>query len=259
MNKLSITEIKAQLADVTQPDDALLQQYRLDERKGVQTAVKQTEKRIIQRQQQEQAHNARLECERRLWQEGYQYIAGIDEVGRGPLAGPVVTATVILPKDCDALIGVTDSKQLSPAKRQHFVELIKSVALAYVITETSVETIDKYNIYEATRRSMRESVLALSLQPDYLLIDAMHIDSSLPQESLIKGDQRSLSIAAASILAKEYRDQRMMEYALQYPEFGFDQHMGYGTAQHLSALATFGYTPIHRQSFAPVRNTQQKY
>ncbi|MBS4461812.1 ribonuclease HII [Aerococcaceae bacterium zg-B36] len=259
MNKLSINEIKAKLAQVTELDDELLRLYRLDERKGVQTAVKQAEKRIVQLAQQKQEHLARLEIEDAVRQQGFKLIAGIDEVGRGPLAGPVVTAAVILPKNCDALIGVTDSKQLSPTKRQYFVELIKSVAIAYAITETSVEAIDQYNIYEATRQSMLESVESLKIQPDYLLIDAMKIDSDLPQQSLIKGDQRSLTIAAASILAKEYRDNRMIEYAAQYPEFGFDKHMGYGTAQHLTALATYGYTPIHRQSFAPVRETLKKY
>ena len=131
--------------------------------------------------------------------------------------------------------------------------------MAYSITVTSVAEIDQFNIYEATRRSMLASVQKLTIQPDFLLLDAMKIDSPLPQASIIKGDQRSLTIAAASILAKEYRDQLMIDYGKIYPEFGFEKHMGYGTKTHLDALAEFGYTPIHRQSFSPVAQTLKIY
>lgn len=259
MNKYSIAEIKEQLSDIMSLDDARLVNLRRDERKGVQKLIKQVEVQFAKKEQIKQAHLERLSFERALRKEGFQYIAGIDEVGRGPLAGPVVTAAVILPENCDALIGVTDSKQLSHEKRQAYVELIKEHALAYTITVTPVEVIDRVNIYEATRQSMLESVSALTIKPEYLLIDAMQLSIDIPQESLIKGDQRSLSIAAASIIAKEYRDQLMVAYAQQYPEFGFEQHMGYGTKQHLEMLSQYGYTPIHRKSFAPISQMSRVY
>lgn len=260
INKIrSISEIKALLLQVNDVNDENLLQFKEDERKGVQILIQQTLKRIEKKVMDIQQHNERLIYEKQLRQMGYQIIAGIDEVGRGPLAGPVVTAAVILPENCDSLMGVNDSKQLSPIRRKKFVEQIKEIALCYEITVTPVDVIDTVNIYEATRMSMLQSVNGLNIQPDYLLLDAMKIDSILPQQSLIKGDAKSLSIAAASILAKEHRDQLMREYSKQYPEFGFDKHMGYGTKQHLQALAKYGVTPIHRRSFSPVMQTKKIY
>lgn len=256
---LSIRSIKELIDSFQTIEELQATDLLKDERKGVQKLIQQFEKRLALAEQLRQEHLARLTMERELRKQGFQYIAGIDEVGRGPLAGPVVTAAVILPEDCDALMGVNDSKQLNHEKRAHFVDLIKATALAYSITVTSVAEIDQFNIYEATRRSMLASVQKLTLQPDFLLLDAMKIDSPLPQASIIKGDQRSLTIAAASILAKEYRDQLMIDYGKIYPEFGFEKHMGYGTKTHLDALAEFGYTPIHRQSFSPVAQTLKIY
>lgn len=250
-NKLTVQQVKEQLQSIHHMDDPLLQTFLQDPRKGVQQAVKnrqrQLEKLAIDRHQ----YDERLVYERRLWQT-QAYVAGVDEVGRGPLAGPVVAASVILPKDPHLLIGVNDSKQLSKTKRLIFVELIKEVALSYSIAAVSAEQIDELNIYQATKLAMKQAVEGLSIEPDSLLIDAMTIDTSLPQQSLIKGDQRSLSIAAASILAKEYRDALMIEYHKGYPQYGFNQHMGYGTKKHLEALQKWGPSPIHRQSFSPV-------
>lgn len=256
---LSIRSIKELIDSFQTIEELQATDLLKDERKGVQKLIQQFEKRLAREALIKEEHLQRLSIENKLRAQGFQYIAGIDEVGRGPLAGPVVTAAVILPEDCDALMGVNDSKQLNHEKRAHFVDLIKATALAYSITVTSVAEIDQFNIYEATRRSMLASVQKLTIQPDFLLLDAMKIDSPLPQASIIKGDQRSLTIAAASILAKEYRDQLMIDYGKIYPEFGFEKHMGYGTKTHLDALAEFGYTPIHRQSFSPVAQTLKIY
>lgn len=207
-----------------------------------------------------EAHHQRLELEKALYATNKIHtIAGIDEVGRGPLAGPLVVAAVILPPECDELVGVSDSKQLSHAKRVEFDRLIREVALDIQVVVYDAPQIDQLNIYAATRQAMRDAAHQLSVQPDYVLLDAMTIDSDLSQESIIKGDQRSLSIAAASIVAKVYRDNIMCEYAKIFPEFEFDRNMGYGTAGHLKALETYGYTPIHRQSFSPVAQTHHKY
>lgn len=256
----TVNEIKERLALVERADDAFLQAVLTDERKSVQALVKKQLKQIKMHEQLVAAHHERLEFERALYaNKDIHYIAGIDEVGRGPLAGPVVTAAVILPRNCDTLIGVNDSKQLSHEKRELFCRKIEEVALAISIHVCEVSEIDRLNIYQATRWSMLESVRQLAIQPDYLLIDAMEIDTSIPQQSLIKGDQRSLSIAAASIVAKVYRDNLMMAYAKEYPEFGFEQHKGYGTQQHLEALALHGYTPIHRKSFTPITTMTHIY
>ncbi|WP_124057358.1 ribonuclease HII [Vaginisenegalia massiliensis] len=246
------------LAQATSLDDPIWQMALNDPRKSVQTLVGRYQRQCLAQEEARQQHEQRLTIERDLFQnKGAQYIAGVDEVGRGPLAGPVVTAAVILPRDCSELVGVNDSKSITAKKRAEFDRLIRQYALAFHISVVQNPLIDEVNIYQATRLGMLDSVQKLSIQPDYILLDAMTIDSPLPQMSLIKGDQRSLSIAAASILAKEYRDQIMKEYGRIFPEYGFEQHMGYGTKQHLLALKTYGKTMIHRQSFAPVAQTQK--
>lgn len=255
MTKLTTAEIKATLAQVMQQDDPLIVMYMKDERKSVQVAVQQRLKQIAKEEKIYQEHLERLMIEKALYQQGVTCIAGIDEVGRGPLAGPVVTAAVILPQNCEQLlVGVNDSKQLSHEKRQYFAEQIKAVALDYQIVAYTPKQIDALNIYEATRSAMTDTVRLLNLQPDHLLIDAMTLSVDIPQTSLIKGDQRSLSIAAASILAKVHRDRLMLDYAKEYPQYGFERNMGYGTTEHLNALQQFGPTPIHRRSFEPVKS-----
>ena len=258
-NKLTVAQIKEIVDLISEENDPMLHKLAKDERKSVQRLIQNKVKLIDKAKQAEIEHLERLTFETTLWKNGYEFIAGIDEVGRGPLAGPVVTAAVILPRDCSRLVGVNDSKQLSLEKRKVFDQLIKEVALEYSITVIDSNEIDRLNIYEATRLSMLKSVEQLKLEPNYLLLDAMRIDSAIPQQSLVKGDQRSLSIAAASIIAKVYRDEMMIAYSEMFPEFGFEKHMGYGTKQHLNALASYGYTPIHRQSFSPVANTRQAY
>lgn len=256
----TINEIRQELELISDEKDNLFLFYQQDSRKGVAKLVERRIKVILNDKKQIAAHQQRLSIERSLYATNrIQTVAGIDEVGRGPLAGPLVVAAVILPHDCDTLVGVSDSKQLSHAKRVEYDRLIREVALAIQVVVFDASQIDQLNIYEATRQAMRDAAHQLSIQPDYLLLDAMTIDSDLPQESIIKGDQRSLSIAAASIVAKVYRDDIMCEYAKIFPEFEFERNMGYGTAGHLKALETYGYTPIHRQSFAPVAQTRHAY
>jgi len=177
------------------------------------------------------------------------YICGVDEVGRGPFAGPVMAGAVILPRDCEILY-LNDSKKLSPKKRELLYEEICEKALAFSVASVGPERIDEINILQATFEAMREAVAGLKVRPDIILVDAVHIPGlDIPQESIIKGDAKSVSIAAASIVAKVTRDRAMQEYALLYPGYGFERNMGYGTAEHREALKTLGATPIHRKSF----------
>jgi ribonuclease HII len=198
-----------------------------------------------------------LEEEMALLSQGYSYVAGLDEAGRGCLAGPVVASAVILPLNEHTLAlfdGVRDSKQLSMVARERLYDVIMQHALAVGVGCGSVELIDRINILQATKHAMREALTQLSLSPQALLLDALLLPGIvLPQRSIIKGDARCLSIAAASIIAKVTRDRLMCQLHQQYPVYGFDQHKGYGTAAHVEALHTHGVSPIHRTSFAPVR------
>jgi len=199
--------------------------------------------------------------EQRLWQQGYRLIAGIDEVGRGPLAGPVVAAAVILPLDSDApwLLQVRDSKRLSPRKREFLSESIREAAVAISIGAVSPETIDEKGIVASTRLAMRYAVEQLPQTPDFLLIDAITLpELAIPQEGVIRGDALSLSIAAASIIAKVARDRLMIEFDSRYHGYGFSRHKGYATREHLSNLRLLGPCPIHRMSFRPVRELLER-
>lgn len=183
---------------------------------------------------------------------GWTRIAGLDEVGRGALFGPVVAAAVILnPKR--RIVGLDDSKKLTAERRSELAVRIREYALAWAVAEIDAQRIDAWNIYQASRQAMTAALLQLTIQPDYLLIDAMELDVMIEQKSLIKGDAKSISIAAASILAKTHRDTRMEEWDSVYPQYGLAQHKGYGTPEHLEALRLYGPTPLHRHSFAPVR------
>ena len=191
-----------------------------------------------------------LTHERRLWSSGRSHIAGVDEVGRGPLAGPVVAAAVILPRDFDVL-GIDDSKKLSPKKREELFEVIKEKALAWAVGWVGPERIDEINILEATKEAMTQAVQGLSLQPDHVLIDGNFTVRalSLPQTAIVKGDANSTSIAAASILAKVTRDRYMEEMDAVYPGYAFASNKGYGTKAHYDGLKAQGPTPIHRKTF----------
>ena len=192
-----------------------------------------------------------FEFEDQYTEKGYTAIAGIDEAGRGPLAGPVVAACAIMPLD-DIIEGINDSKKLSEKKREALFEQIKEKALAFSIVEMSAEVIDDINILEATKKAMIQCVNELAIKPDVVFIDAVKLNLPYETLSIIKGDARSYNIAAASILAKVHRDRLMREYAKIYPEYGFAKHKGYGTSEHIRALKEFGPCPLHRALF--IRN-----
>jgi ribonuclease HII len=194
--------------------------------------------------------------ERAARAQGATVIAGVDEVGRGALFGPVVAAAVVLPPDC-RIPGLRDSKQLTAADRERLAAVVEKKAIAIAIDEASVEVIDRVNIYQATRIAMAAAVSRLPLAADHLpgmhlLVDAMRLDLPCPQTSIVYGDSLSISIAAASVVAKVYRDRRMRELDLEYPGYGLAAHKGYSTPQHLAALERLGPCPLHRKSFGPV-------
>ena len=189
----------------------------------------------------------KLQYERQLLSQGCKYICGVDEVGRGPLAGPVVCAAVIMPLD-DIIEGIDDSKKLSAKKREALSELILKKAVCCNICRIEPEQIDKINILEATKLCMKRAVEGLEITPDFVLTDGnMTLDIAIPQKSIVKGDSLSYSIGAASIAAKVFRDKLMDEYDEVYPEYGFAKHKGYGTASHIQAIKTYGLTPVHRR------------
>jgi ribonuclease HII len=193
--------------------------------------------------------------EQALRYRGFRSIAGVDEVGRGALFGPVVAAAVILPERMSALAraGLKDSKQLTREQREKLDVRIRRVALAVSVAEVDAETIDRVNIYQATRIAMLVAVQSLPLVPDHLLIDAMRLDHACAQTRLVYGDALSLSIAAASVVAKVHRDRLMREFDLEHPGYGLASHKGYGTPEHRRSLAALGPCPLHRRTFAPVR------
>lgn len=190
-----------------------------------------------------------LEIEDKLYEKGYNFVCGVDEAGRGPLCGPVVAAAVILPKD-ECIEGVNDSKKLSEKKRELLYEKIISRAIAYGIGISDVDLIEKVNILNATKLAMKMAISNLKVKPDYVLIDGNQmIDISIDASTVVSGDAKSESIAAASILAKVTRDRMLIEYDKKYPEYGFAKHKGYGTKAHIEAIKKYGLTDIHRPSF----------
>ncbi len=191
----------------------------------------------------------KLQYERELAAAGYKYVCGVDEVGRGPLAGPVVCAAVIMPIE-NVIEGVDDSKKLSAKKRESLSEKIIQNAVAYAICRVEPQVIDEINILEATKLCMKNAVESLAVVPDYVITDGnMTLDIPIPQRSIVKGDALSYSIGAASIIAKVYRDKIMDELAVTYPEYGFERNKGYGTRQHIEGIIRAGICPVHRRSF----------
>jgi len=203
----------------------------------------------------------RLEFEHALWQENLTHIAGVDEAGRGPLAGPVVAAAVVLPQRWleagldERLHDLNDSKQLTEAQRENFFSVLTThPEIHHAIAVVNEAIIDRINILQATHRAMNEALAQLQPPPEHVLVDGRPVKTMrFPQTALVKGDARSYSIAAASVLAKVTRDRLMLEFDRQYPGYGFAEHKGYGTPQHLAAIARLGPCPIHRRSFAPLK------
>ena len=249
----TIKEIKEQLANIQRLDDPLLAELEQDSRSGVIQAIAKRKREIQKRIDEDERLEGMLAYEKECYARGIELIAGVDEVGRGPLAGPVVAAAVILPKACK-IPGLNDSKKIPKYKHKEIYEAVLQNAIAIGIGIKDNHVIDQVNIYEATKLAMMEAIGQLEPQPQHLLIDAMKLDLPIPQTSIIKGDANSLSIAAASIVAKVTRDQMMEEFDREYPGYDFAQNAGYGTAKHLAGLDKLGVTPIHRRSFEPVKS-----
>ena len=249
----TIKEIKERLATIDRLDHPLFEELIADGRAGVQATISKR-KRELQKQVEEDLRLEKmLAYEKELYAQGIQLIAGVDEVGRGPLAGPVVAAAVILPENCK-IPGLNDSKKIPKSKHQAIFQAVLDQALSVGIGVKDNQVIDQVNIYEATKLAMLEAIQELDQQPQHLLIDAMKLDLSISQTSIIKGDANSLSIAAASIVAKVTRDQMMAAYDQEYPGYDFGQNAGYGTSKHLEGLEKYGVTPIHRRSFEPIKS-----
>lgn len=213
---------------------------------------------ILRRYERTQRERERLDAmyvyERAAIAAGHAIVAGVDEAGRGPLAGPVAVAAVILPQEC-YLPHLNDSKKLSHTVREELFAQITEQALSYHVALMDAEMIDRMNILQATRTGMYEAIAALTPAPDEVLIDAVELPKlSMPSQSIIKGDAKSASIAAASILAKVTRDHLMESYDIQYPNYGFAKHKGYGTQEHIDTIRKYGICPIHRKSFDPIRS-----
>ncbi|HEL2729336.1 TPA: ribonuclease HII [Streptococcus suis] len=249
----TIKEVTALLAQVDSLDSPVWDQLAQDDRAGVQAAIKKRRKDL----EKEAAEDARLEAmlfyEKALYENGAKFIAGIDEVGRGPLAGPVVAAAVILPKGCKIRY-LNDSKKIPKSKHEAIYQEVMERAVAVGVGIKDAAVIDQINIYEATKLAMLEALGQLSREPEHLLIDAMKLDTPIPQTSIIKGDANSLSIAAASIVAKVTRDKMMADYDKEFAGYGFAKNAGYGTAEHLEGLNKLGITPIHRKTFEPIKS-----
>lgn len=249
----TIKEVKAALSQLVDLDDSAWADFEADSRAGVQVAIASRRKAIQKELAEEQRLQIMLRYEREFYQQGYKLIAGIDEVGRGPLAGPVVAAAVILPVN-HTIKGLNDSKKIPKKDHKLIYDQVMEQALSVGIGIMDQEVIDRVNIYEATKLAMLESLIQLSIQPQALLIDAMKLDYDLPQLSIIKGDANSLSIAAASIVAKVTRDRLMIDYDSLYPGYDFANNAGYGTANHLQGIRELGITPIHRKTFEPIKS-----
>ena len=252
LSTMTIAQIRGHIKSVNRPDEAYLRALEQDPRAGVRAIAEQMRKK----QKAQARENARLEqmltIEKKLRERGIQHIAGVDEAGRGPLAGPVIAAAVILPPDT-LIPGLNDSKALSEKRREELFETIHNIALTIGTGKASPREIDKFNIRNATHHAMCEALAALSISPDRVLIDGNAIPGSpFPEQAVIGGDRKSLSIAAASVIAKVTRDHLMIDYHAQYPAYGFAGHKGYGSADHLAALQKHGPCPIHRRSFRGV-------
>ena len=249
----TIKEIKERLAVIDDLNIPIFAALVEDPRAGVQKEITKRKQAILAELEEDFRLETMLRYEKELYSQGKTLIAGVDEVGRGPLAGPVIAAAVILPNNCK-IRGLNDSKKISKKKHREMFQAVQDQALAIGIGIMDNHIIDQVNIYEATKLAMQEAIAQLTPQPEHLLIDAMKLDLPISQTSIIKGDANSLSIAAASIVAKVIRDDLMAEYDQQFPGYDFTKNAGYGTAKHLEGLDRYGVTPIHRKTFEPIKS-----
>lgn len=249
---LRIQDIKEKLimADGT---ESWFKELEQDERAGAQKLLTSWMRKQRMKKIEQDAHIEKVMFDKSFNDTDNGLIAGVDEAGRGPLAGPVVTAAVILGENTTSLIGLNDSKQITRAKRDELAVKIKENAISYSIHFQSVEKIDELNIYEATKQSMAEAVMCLSTRPTVVLVDAMKLPIDIENHSIIKGDAQSLVIAAASILAKTARDEYMDKLHEKYPEYLFNKHAGYGTKEHIEMIRKHGPTEHHRKTFEPIK------
>lgn len=252
MKQKTIAELKTLLKS-NKLTDEMIRTLKNDQRKGVQKLLESFEKRQARVLESEKAFYKMGHYERTCYEAGDTYVAGVDEAGRGPLAGPVVAAAVILPQSFQ-LLGLTDSKQLTADQRMTYFEIIKEQAVSYGIGIVHNEDIDRLNILEATKRAMEEAIDTLSPAPETVLIDAVTLEHpKYDCQSIIKGDEKSISIAAASVLAKVTRDRLMDQIHEAYPMYHFQSNKGYGTKEHIQMLQKYGPSPYHRQTFAPIK------
>ena len=251
---MKISEVKELLAG--EPTPAQLAELEADERSGVQKLVAAYYKRLEKAALEKERFAKMLTYEKEYYAQGVRYVAGVDEAGRGPLAGPLVIAAVILPQDV-FIAGLNDSKQISAAKRDALYDEIIAKAVAMEVNIVSVSNIDKYNIYAATQRGMAEVLEHLPVQPEVALIDAMPVQvAGMETVPIVHGDALSASIAAASIIAKVTRDRIMERLDAKFPAYGFASNKGYGSGAHMQAIAKFGATRWHRRSYEPVKSMQ---
>lgn len=250
----SVAELRRRLLDEAEPLGAEAEAaLRADPRAGARAVLTAVERRRAANRAEGQRLRRLLEFETVLWDKGVDRIGGVDEAGVGPLAGPVVAAAAILPKFLRPR-GLDDSKQLDEAARDRLAAEVKAGAVAWAVGVATPEEVDALNVYRAGLLAMQRAVEGLAVAPQYLLVDARRVPGvRVPQQGIVKGDARSLSIAAASVLAKTARDALMVEAEARWPGYGFARHKGYGAPEHLEALARLGPCPIHRRSFAPVR------
>ena len=253
----TIKEIAQALHETTEPEH-WMKQLEMDERAGVQKELARWNRNYEKRKKLQTVHEAKIAFDDRYKPFQPALLAGVDEAGRGPLAGPVVCAAVILPRDVSMLIGLDDSKKLAKSERERLALVIKRIAVSYSVHIQSAERIDSINIYAATRESMELAVGNLSTKPDIVLADAMTLKVDCASESIIQGDAQSLAIAAASILAKTTRDYLMDELDKEFPMYHFRKNAGYGTPAHLEALNSHGPCVHHRKTFEPVKSILER-
>lgn len=253
----TIKEIEEELRAIEEPTD-WMKKMEGDQRAGVKKALARWYRKYEKKQlvKQEYERKKAFDASFKPFEEAL--VAGVDEAGRGPLAGPVVSAVVILPEETDVLVGLDDSKAITKARREELAAKIRDIAIGYVVHIQSAERIDTLNIYAATKESMEIAVESLSTKPDFVIADAMSLNISHPTSSVVKADAQSLAVAAASILAKTTRDELMAEIHEAYPVYQFEKNAGYGTAEHLEALRSYGPCVHHRKSFEPIKSLLKK-